>query len=36
MITFTDDINEVRDTLPELRIKVKSGFIITNKVEQWN
>jgi PII-like signaling protein len=35
MITFIDDTEKVKAVLTALRVEVKSGFIITNKVEQW-
>lgn len=35
MITFIDEESKVRETLTELRLTVKSGFIITQHVEIW-
>ncbi|MBB6002139.1 DUF190 domain-containing protein [Arcicella rosea] len=35
MITFIDDTEKVKAVLTALRVEVKSGFIITNQVEQW-
>ncbi len=35
LITFIDDTEKVKAVLTALRVEVKSGFIITNEVEQW-
>lgn len=35
MITFTDEDEKVKSILKELRKEVKTGFIVTYKVELW-
>ncbi|MES2519019.1 MAG: DUF190 domain-containing protein [Bacteroidota bacterium] len=35
LITFIDDTEKVKSALTALRATVKSGFIITNEVDQW-
>ncbi len=36
LITFIDEEENVKSALTKLRKEVKSGFIITHHVDQWN